>query len=278
MFRITMNGTCISLGILMKYHLIFLYAVLLLTACATSPLGRQQFMMMPEGQMNAMGVQAFAQIKQKTAIDRSNRVNEYVTCMVRPIVREVGGQWEVVVFRDETPNAFALPGGKIGVNTGILKVARNQSQLATVLGHEISHVLSKHSNERLSQQLAVQQGLNALNAVSNPSSQAGKMMMGLLGLGAQYGILLPYSRVQESEADIYGLELMARAGFDPRESVNLWMNMERAGGGQPVEFLSTHPSHSTRIHDLQKQIPKALALYQAAQTAGKQPRCDRSLK
>jgi predicted Zn-dependent protease len=259
----------------MKYLFPIIFFVMFITACATSPLGRSQLMMVPESQVDTMGVQAFASMKQQTPIDRNPKQNAYVNCVVRPILQEIGGQWEVVVFNDDTPNAFALPGGKVGVHTGILRVARDQNQLATVLGHEVAHVLSKHSNERISQQLAVQQGLNVLQAVGNPTSQSGQMLMGLLGVGAQYGIILPYSRVQESEADLFGLELMARAGFDPRESIQLWKNMEQAGGGQPVEFLSTHPSHETRIRDLEKHMPKALQLYQAAQAAGKHPQCGR---
>ena len=232
-------------------------------------------MMMPESQVDAMGVQSFANMKRQSPIDKNPKDNAYVNCVVRPIVGEVGGRWEVVVFNDQTPNAFALPGGKIGVHTGIFQVAKDQSQLAAVLGHELAHVLSKHANERLSQQLAVKEGLNILQVVGNPSSPLGQLAMGALGIGAQYGILLPYSRVQESEADLFGLELMAKAGFDPRESIQLWMNMERFGGGQPPEFLSTHPSHSTRIHDLESHMPKAMQLYQAAQATGKNPRCGR---
>jgi predicted Zn-dependent protease len=252
-----------------------LVLALILTACATSPLGRRQFILLPQDQVDLMGAQAFLSMKQKIPVARSSEFNQYVTCIAQPIVNEIGGQWEIAVFQDDSPNAFALPGGKIGVHTGIFRVARNQDQLATVLAHELAHVLAKHANERISQQLAVQQGLNVIQAVANPSTQTGLTMMGLLGLGAEYGILLPYSRTQESEADVFGLELMARAGFDPRQSVDLWANMEQAGGGQPVEFLSTHPSHATRVQDLGQQMPKALQLYQSAQAMGKQPQCDR---
>jgi predicted Zn-dependent protease len=246
----------------------------LFNACATSPTGRSQLAFMPESQMSQMGAQAFRTIQKDTPVDRDTVTNNYVQCVAKAITREVGGGWEVRVFRDTAANAFALPGNKIGVNTGLLKVAENQHQLATVIGHEVAHVLSHHANERVSQKFAVEQGISLISAVANPQSATGQTVMGLLGVGAQYGILMPYSRIQESEADIYGLDLMARAGFDPRESVRLWKNMTRSGGGQPPEFLSTHPSHSTRISGLNGHMPVALQLQNKAMQAGKRPACD----
>jgi predicted Zn-dependent protease len=250
-----------------------LISLALLAGCATSPTGRSQLMLMPDSEMKQMGVQAFTTIKKETPVDRETATNRYVDCVAGAITREVGGNWEVVVFQDDAANAFALPGGKIGVNTGLLKVAENQDQLATVLGHEVAHVLSNHSNERVSQTFAVQQGLGLITALANPRSATGQTMMGLLGVGAQYGILMPYSRIQESEADLLGLDLMAKAGFNPQESIALWRNMGRAGGGQPPEFLSTHPSHSTRITDLKAHMPVALRLQQQARQRGRRPDC-----
>jgi len=252
---------------------VLLTALVLLAGCATSPTGRSQLVLMPESEINQMGLQAFTTIKQETRVDHSTATNRYVQCVAQAITREVGGNWEVVVFNDSDANAFALPGGKIGVYTGLLKVAENQDQLATVIGHEVAHVLARHSNERVSQKFAVEQGLSLINAIANPQSGTGQTLMGLLGVGAQYGVLMPYSRIQESEADILGLDLMARAGFDPRESTRLWINMGRAGGGQPPEFLSTHPSHSTRISDLNAHMPVALQLQSRARQQGKRPAC-----
>jgi len=257
----------------MRNLLVVFLSTLLLAACATSPLGRSQFIMMPESQAAQMGVQAFSAMKRKTPISRNPSLNAYVECVAGNLTRAVGGRWEVVVFEDPEPNAFALPGGKIGVQTGILRVARTQDQLAAVLAHELTHVMAHHSAERLSQSFAVQQGMNAVQALANPITQAGSMLMGALGLGAKYGILMPYGRVQESEADLYGLQLMAKAGFDPRQSVRLWQNMEQAGGGQPPEFLSTHPSHATRIQDLQRAIPQAMQFFEAARRMGNHPWC-----
>jgi len=256
-------------------HTILAVSLAILAGCATSPTGRSQLVLMPENEMTQMGLQAFTNIKGETPVERNRTTNAYVQCVARAITREVGGDWEVVVFQDDDANAFALPGRKIGVNTGLLKVAENQDQLATVIGHEIAHVQSRHANERVSQKFAVQQSLGLVSAVASPQTGTGKTLMGLLGVGAQYGILLPYTRVQESEADILGLELMARAGFDPRQSVRLWMNMGRAdkGGGEPPEFLSTHPSHSTRISDLNKRMPDALRKQAAARKLGRRPAC-----
>ena len=250
-----------------------LAALVLLFGCATSPTGRAQLALMPNSQMNDMGLQAFTNIKQETPIEQGRTANSYVQCVAQAIIREVGGNWEVVVFKDEDANAFALPGGKIGVNTGLLKVAENQDQLATVIGHEVMHVLSNHANERVSQKFAVEQGLGLISAAASPQTGTGKTLMGLLGVGAQFGVLLPYNRIQESEADLLGLDLMAKAGFDPRESTKLWINMGRSGGAQPPQFLSTHPSHASRISDLQKHMPVALRLQEQARQLGRRPAC-----
>jgi predicted Zn-dependent protease len=258
----------------MLIRLFVLISVLMLLAgCATSPTGRSQLVLMPESEINQMGLQAFTTIKKETRVDRSTATNRYVQCVAQAITREVGGNWEVVVFNDSDANAFALPGGKVGIYTGMLKVAENQDQLAAVIGHEIAHVLARHSNERISQKFAVEQGLSLINAIASPQSGTGQTLMGLLGVGAQYGVLMPYSRIQESEADLLGLELMAKAGFNPRESTRLWVNMGRAGGGQPPEFLSTHPSHSTRISELNAHMPVALQLQSRARAQGKRPDC-----
>ena len=235
-------------------------------------------MLMPSGQMNAMGVQAFDNLKKKTPIEKDNKINSYVKCVANAIVEVIKTEspikkWEVVVFKDKTANAFALPGGKIGVHTGLLKVAKNQAQLAAVIGHEVGHVLANHGNERVSQQFAVQQGMSLVQALADTQSPTGQMLMQVLGLGAQYGVILPFSRTHESEADLMGLNFMAKAGFNPEESVILWKNMSSSGGQQPPEFLSTHPAHETRIANLNKAMPEAMRLYKQAQANGKKPNC-----
>lgn len=245
-----------------------------LTACATSPTGRSQFIYMPDSQLNQMGLQAFDNLKTEKPLSKNSRYNQFAACIAGAITHETGGDWEVVVFEDNSLNAFALPGNKIGVHTGLIKLVDNQDQLAAVIGHEVGHVLARHSNERMSQKTAISQGVALISAVSSPTSALGQLAVSSLGIGAQYGIILPFSRTHESEADIIGLDLMAKAGFDPRQSINLWKKMDQAGKGQqPAEFMSTHPSHDTRIQELSEHMPKAMQFYQQAQSIGKRPRC-----
>lgn len=261
----------------MIHHIVTVMIVALLGACATSPLGRSQLQLLPEDQMAQMGASAYREVKQETGVSRDSRVNRYVSCVADAITRKVssGSAWEVSVFNDDSPNAFALPGGKIGVNSGMLKVAENQHQLATIIGHEVAHVIARHANERVSQQYATQAGLQLLTALAGANTPVKQNLMGLLGVGAQYGILLPYGRIQESEADKLGLDLMAQAGFDPRESVKLWQNMRQAGGANPPEFLSTHPSGERRISDLNARMAQGMSLYERARASGNRPNCRR---
>lgn len=263
-----------------------LLVLLLLLACATSPTGRRQLLLMPESQMAEMGRSAFSEMKSEmpTVADGSDQA-VYVRCVTDAIVEvlrpeQVRGlaiqEWEVEVFQDDSANAFALPGGKIGVHTGLLRVAGNQDQLATVVGHEIGHVLARHGNARVSNSQLAQSGLAIASVFMGGDPQTQQQLMGLLGLGVQVGVLMPFSRAHESEADEIGLELMARAGFDPREAVSLWQNMSQAAGGQaPPEFLSTHPSHGTRITQLQQKMNEVLPIYQRAREEGRTPECRR---
>ncbi|MDN6179449.1 MAG: M48 family metallopeptidase [Halomonas subglaciescola] len=250
-----------------------------LAACTTSPTGRSQLLLVSNDQLNQMGAQAFDQYQQELpAADAKSQ--RYVQCVAQAIIAELPGEqrqqnWEVEVFKADEPNAFALPGGYMGVNSGMLDVAANQSQLATVLGHEVGHVLAHHANERASTESATQLGLSVLSSSAGMESAGGEQLMGLLGMGAQYGILLPFSRKHESEADMIGLRLMAKAGFDPRESISLWENMQRAGGNAPPEWMSTHPSEGQRINGLKAGMQQALDDYQRAHTAGQTPSCPR---
>ncbi len=256
--------------------LLLMTLIFIITSCETTELGRRQLVLMPAEQMDEMGVQAFQTIKEETPVAPDSRVNQYVQCVTSALLHTLVDSegWEIVVFQDDAVNAFALPGRKIGVYTGLLAVAENQHQLAAVIGHEIAHVLSNHGNERVSQGMLLEVGMSLAQAIfSNPESQTAKLALGALGVGAQFGILLPFSRKHETEADILGLKMMAHAGFQPQEAVNLWVNMGRnsgEGGAAPPEFLSTHPSHETRINDLQAQMPEALQLYQQARS---RPNC-----
>ncbi|PSU35943.1 M48 family metallopeptidase [Photobacterium lutimaris] len=239
----------------------FITSAIALTACSSSPTGRQQVLLFSEQDMSQLGAQSFDALKEQETIYTDSKTNQYVQCVTNALTSRLGasqatGQWEVVVFDSEQVNAFALPGGKIGVYTGLLKVATNQDQLATVIGHEIGHVLAQHSNERLSRSQLANMGMQISSAAIGGTNYHDAAMAGL-GLGVQYGVLMPYGRAQESESDIIGLRMMAEAGFDPYESINLWKNMAKASGGnQPPELLSTHPSHSTRIDDLRAEIAR----------------------
>ncbi|MGP8290314.1 M48 family metallopeptidase [Vreelandella zhanjiangensis] len=251
-----------------------------LAACSTSPTGRSQLLLLSDDQLNEMGQQAFAQYQKDipTADQASLR---YVQCITDAIVDVLPGDqrsldWQVRVFKAEQPNAFALPGGYMGVNTGMLNVATTQDQLAAVVGHEIGHVLARHANERASTQSATSMGLSVISSASGMQSPGGQQLMGVLGMGAQYGIALPFSRRHESEADVIGLDLMAQAGFDPRQSVTLWENMQAAsGGGAPPAWMSTHPSQGQRIEGLQANMDRALATYEQARSSGHTPNCKR---
>lgn len=249
----------------------------LISACAVSPLGRKQLLLVSDGQMDQMGVAAYADMKQQQPLSHNDNEIAYVNCLASNIIAVLGadeaGKWEVNVFQTDVPNAFALPGKKIGVNTGMFRVADNQDQLAAVMGHEVGHVLAKHSAERISIQLASQAGLQIAGALAENSKEK-QQIMGLLGMGAQFGITLPFSRKHETEADLMGLDLMARAGFDPRQSVVLWQNMGKlSAGNAPPEWLSTHPASSSRIENLSARMPHAMALYQQALKEGKNPQC-----
>lgn len=249
------------------------------TSCATSPTGRKQLIMVPEGQLNVMGAQAFDQMKAQQPRVEDPAWNNYVKCIAMPLLKiaapELGiDKWEIVVFKDETANAFALPGGKVGVHTGLFKVAKTDSQLAAVIGHEIGHVIARHGNERMSEGLVAQVGLAGLGMVTKDNPNSG-LILAALGLGTQVGILMPHGRTQESEADVIGLDLMSRAGFDPRQSVELWKNMSASGGAKPPEFLSTHPSDQTRINNLQSRMDESLGKYQKAVSGGQKPSCNR---
>ncbi|MFT4570758.1 MAG: putative Zn-dependent protease [Hyphomicrobiaceae bacterium] len=255
-----------------------LLALLLFAACATSPLGRRQLLMFSDAQLSGMGRTAFSEMRKATPLSSDARANRYVECVANAITSSLPGaakqRWEVAVFNEDSANAFALPGGYMGVHTGLLKVAENQDQLATVIGHEVAHVLAKHPNERMSTTSLTQSGLQVAQIAAGGSGGAAqKELFAVLGMGAQVGILLPFSRAQESEADLLGLDLMASAGFDPKQSLELWRNMAKAAGAKPPEFLSTHPSGSTRLQTLSTRMARANKLSSDARARGRRPRC-----
>jgi predicted Zn-dependent protease len=242
---------------------IALLLALSLAACESAPVtGRHQLILLPESQDAEMGLQAYQQIKQEQQISQDPELNRRVQEVGRRIA-EVSPhpewEWQFTLFENEEPNAFALPGGKVGVNTGLFKVAKNDAQLAAVVGHEVAHAIARHGAERMSQGMLTQLGAAALGMATNSA------YADLAAQAATLGVILPYSRTQESEADHIGLLYMAQAGYDPREAVALWRNFEALGGERPPEFLSTHPAEGTRIERLEALMPEAMAVYEQNQ-------------
>ncbi len=243
--------------------------------------GRRQLTLIDDAKMDALGVAAFASIKKEGKLSQDRELNKYVGCVVAGIVavvpREHGpknGRWEVLVFEDDTPNAFALPGGKIGVHTGMLDLAATPGQLAAVLGHEVAHVLLQHGNERMSQSILADAALSTASVAAGAASpQYQDLIVGGLGVGAQFGVLLPFSRKHENEADEVGQIFMAKAGYYPAEAITLWQNMARMSGEGPAQWQSTHPSDETRIQRLRANLPRAMKAYNKARAAGRNPTC-----
>ena len=250
----------------------------ILLGCSTNPYtDRPQLLLISESQELQLGAQAYAQVLRdpKVKISQDPREVEPVNRVAKRVIEaakqskyaEMAKQfnWQVIVIKDDkTMNAFALPGGKIAVYTGIFPIAKNEAGLAAILGHEVTHALARHGAERMSQGLLTQLGLEAANialASQGASPIVMQTAMTALGLGANVGVLLPFSRAHESEADYIGLLLAAQAGYDPREAVRVWERMEQVSKGQPAEFLSTHPSHGTRIQQLEGWMNEALSYY-----------------
>lgn len=254
-----------------QYLCLIFVITALLSSCAKSPTGRNQLKLYSSAQLAGMGEQAFTGMKTEQKVSSQQVSNRYVKCIADAITQHVpksvfAGEWELVVFDSPQINAFALPGGKIGVYTGLIELSENQHQLAAVIGHEVGHVIAEHGNERMSSSALIGVGMEVTNQLLKANEIASSnMIMAGLGLGVQVGVQLPFGRTHESEADIIGLDLMAKAGFDPKQSINLWQNMDKASGGnrQP-EFLSTHPLPSTRIKNLTHNMPQALKNYSQA--------------
>ena len=263
----------------MYRFILFILPLMLLAGCDQTPTGRDQLALMPDTMMADFGRQTFLQMQQQTPVSHNEAANQEVQCVARQLLTHVGNRfpgkpmpqnWEIVVFADSSPNAFALPGGKIGVNEGLLAVATSDDQLAAVIGHEIGHVLARHGNERLTQQLGIRTALFLVGMFSEGDADSERIIQAL-GMGAHLGIALPFSRAHEEEADLMGLELIASAGFDPRESVQLWKNMAAVAGEQSMEFLSTHPNPGSRISALEGKMQVALPLYQKASPVNCKP-------
>ena len=238
-------------------------------ACTTVPqTGRSALHLVPSDQLASMSATQFGQLKQETPISRDPVYNAQVRRVGERIAYAAGpdmpnAQWEFVVFDDdEQINAFAMSGGKVAVYTGIFKIAKTDADLAIVMGHEVAHVVAGHANERVSQQLLAAGGALALQfGTSDMDSDKRALLLAAYGAGASLGVMLPYSRYHESEADEIGLIYAAKAGYDPRAAIPFWERMAAQSNGAPPEFLSTHPAGSTRIRKLNELMPKAMQVY-----------------
>jgi predicted Zn-dependent protease len=253
-------------------------AVCFLSGCATVPItGRRQLSLVSQTQLVSMSITEYDKLVSESKLSNDaqktrmvTEVGKNIAASAEQFMKENGMEndlknysWEFKLIEDSaTVNAFCMPGGKIAVYTGILPVTKDKTGLAVVIGHEVAHALANHSGERMSQLLLTQLGGEALStALSKKPQQTQQLAMAAYGAGAQVGILLPYSRSNELEADHIGLILMARAGYDPQAAVSFWQRMAAAGGGAPPEFLSTHPADSRRINDIQKEVPEAEKYY-----------------
>jgi metalloendopeptidase OMA1, mitochondrial len=235
--------------------------------------GRTQRVALSTQQEEALGLQAYQEVLSSSEVIQSGAEADVVRRVAQRIANATGGaardfNWQVSLVDSPQVNAFCLPGGKIVVYTGILPVAQTEAGLATVIGHEVAHATARHGAQRVFQNSVMQTALaGAAYSLSDMDYQKRQTIMGLLGAGAQYGVLLPFGREHESEADQMGLLYMARAGYDPRESITFWERMSQTGGAQPPEFLSTHPSHGSRVENLKGFMPRAMEEYEKSKAS-----------
>jgi len=258
---------------------VMIIAAFVLVACSTVPItGRKQLDLVPNSTMLSTSFQEYDKFlgehKLSTNQEQTQMVKRVGTSIQKAVEQYFqqknlsnqlnGYAWEFNLVESEEVNAWCMPGGKVVVYTGILPITRDEAGLATVMGHEIAHAVARHGNERMSQGLLTQMGGMALAvALEQNPSQTSQLWMAVYGMGSQVGILLPYSRLHESEADHLGLIFMAMAGYDPNKAVEFWQRMSQMKGGQaPPEFLSTHPSDETRIRKIREFLPEAMQYYQ----------------
>jgi predicted Zn-dependent protease len=267
-------------------HFFSVCALLVLTSCSTVPItGRSQLNLIPGSSMLSMSLQQYDTFLKdhklstnKEQTDMVKRVGARIQDAVERYFSANGMssrlaeyKWEFNLVEDKEVNAWCMPGGKVVVYTGILPVAQGEAGLAVVMGHEIAHAIAEHGNERMSQGLLAEFGGMALaEALAAKPAATQQLWMSVYGVGAQYGAILPYSRLQESEADRLGLVFMAMAGFDPHDAVSFWQRMASQKGAQaPPQFLSTHPSDEARIENIRRLIPEAMQYYSKSPPLGK---------
>ena len=267
----------------MKRIILFIPILLFCLNCSTVPLtGRKQLAFIPSSQINSLASQNYQEVLKESKVSNNQQQVEMIRRVGNRIVEAVekyltienqkeiidGFKWEFNLIESDQVNAWCMPGGKVAFYTGIMPICKDDNGVAVVMSHEIAHAIAQHGNERMSQQLTAQMGGAALQvALQEQPAQTQQLAMTAFGVGSQVGVLLPFSRTHESEADKMGLYFMTLAGYDPYEAPRFWERMNAGAGGSPPEFLSTHPNPSTRIANMQKWIPEALAY--KAKYAGK---------
>lgn len=260
-----------------KYVFMLFAAAMLLYGCSSVPItGRKQLTLVSDAEVLSSSLSQYKGYMEKASISGNKTQSEMVTRVGKAIAAatetylrnngmsaEVANfSWEFNLVNNSELNAFCMPGGKIVVYEGLMKIISSDDELAVVLGHEVAHAVAKHSNERMSQQILTQYGSNILNsALSNKSAAVQSVAGQVFGLGAQYGVMLPFSRKQESEADYMGLVLMSMAGYDPDVAIGFWQKMSASGSTSVPEFMSSHPSDATRIANIRKNVSKIKAAY-----------------
>ena len=259
-----------------KYSCIMMIAIILLQSCGSVPLtGRRQLQLVSDQEVIALSLQQYQDYMRTAPVEKGtqnatmvNRVGYRISQAVETFLKNNGYEadlqnyvWEFNLVKDESVNAFAMPGGKVVIYTGLLPVTASEDALAVVVGHEIAHVVAKHSSERMSQQVLTQYG-GAIAGKIIGGAAATSLGQSVFGLGAQYGVMMPYARKQEYEADELGLVFMAMAGYDPNTAVPFWTRMAQSSQGNSIpEFLSTHPTDEKRITQIQKILPNVLTYY-----------------
>lgn len=263
-----------------KFLFFTFFTAMLFQSCGNVPLtGRRQLMLVSDEQVLALSLQQYEDFMRTAPVEKGtanaqmvSRVGTRIANAVETFLKNNGYQsesenfaWEFSLVKDNSINAFAMPGGKVVVYTGLLPVTQDETTLAVVVGHEIAHVVAKHSHERVSQQVALQYGGAVAGGLLGNSAAMQQIGSAVFGLGAQYGVMLPYARKQEYEADELGLIFMAMAGYDPQVAVSFWTRMAQSSqSGQAPEFLSTHPTDANRIAQIQKIMPKVLEYYKGS--------------
>jgi predicted Zn-dependent protease len=230
-----------------------------LAACTTNPYtGESQFIVVSDAELSQMSTQAWEQMLAQEPVSNDPALNDRARRVADRVVQGAGladRPWQVRVFDSDERNAFVLPGGQIGVYRGMMQLASTDDQLAAVLGHEVGHVVGRHAAERASQQMGAGLGAQVLGGVlGNQGFGSPQQISQVFGLGAQYGVVLPYSRNNELEADLLGIDYMVRAGYNPRQAITLWQNMAAEGGARGPAFMSTHPNPASRIVEIERYI------------------------